>query len=92
MVARHCSQIPRQENRLGRHYSRFRPIRRIAYQQYQPVAQSRRVKNRKRRRRIGEVRLVSDHEHVFLLAGVGCIGAEGSSLQRRFNRLGDCEG
>jgi hypothetical protein len=41
MVARHCSQIPRQENRLGRHYSRFRPIRRIAYQQYQPVAQSR---------------------------------------------------
>jgi hypothetical protein len=57
MVARHCSQIPRQENRLGRHYSRFRPIRRIAYQQYQRVAQSRRVKNRKRRRRIGEVRL-----------------------------------
>jgi len=34
MVARHCSQIARQENSLGRHYSDFRPILRIPHQQY----------------------------------------------------------
>jgi hypothetical protein len=35
MAARHCSQIARQQNSLGRHYSRFRPILRIAPKQYQ---------------------------------------------------------
>jgi hypothetical protein len=40
MLARHCSQIAAQENTLGRHYSRFRPIRRGALQQYQLFAQS----------------------------------------------------
>jgi hypothetical protein len=44
MVARHCSQIARQENRVGRHYSRFQPIRRIACQQNQLLAQSKYVK------------------------------------------------
>jgi hypothetical protein len=44
MVARHCSQIPRQENTLGRHYSRFRPLLRIAPEQYQLLARSRCVK------------------------------------------------
>jgi hypothetical protein len=57
MLARHSSQIARQENRLGRHYSRFRPIRRIAHQQYQKLAQSRCAKNRRWRCRTGEVRL-----------------------------------
>jgi hypothetical protein len=38
MMARHCSQIARQENTLGRHYSRFRAIRRIAHEQYQWLA------------------------------------------------------
>jgi len=44
MVARHCSQIARQGNRVGRHYSRFRPIRRIAREQNQLLAQSKYVK------------------------------------------------
>jgi hypothetical protein len=44
MVAWHCSQIARQENRVGRHYSRFRPTRRIARQRYQLLAQSKYVK------------------------------------------------
>jgi hypothetical protein len=44
MVARHCSQIPRQENTLGRHYSRFRPLLRIAHEQYQLLTRSRYVK------------------------------------------------
>jgi len=48
MTARHCSQIARQGNTLGRHYSRFRPIRRTAYQQYQLFARSRDRKNRPR--------------------------------------------
>jgi len=48
MVARHCSQIVRQENTLGRHYSRFRPFVRIAQKQYQSLAQSRAGKNRPR--------------------------------------------
>jgi hypothetical protein len=37
-----------QENTLGRHYSRFRPILRIAHKQYQSLAQSRNGKNRPR--------------------------------------------
>jgi hypothetical protein len=41
MLARHCSQIARQENNLGRHYSRFRPILRIPHQQYQSLARAR---------------------------------------------------
>jgi hypothetical protein len=44
MMARHCSQIARQENTLGRHYSRFRAIRRIAHEQYQWLALSRNLK------------------------------------------------
>jgi hypothetical protein len=48
MIGRHCSQIVRQENTLGRHYSRFRPILRIAHKQYQSLAQSRDGKNRPR--------------------------------------------
>jgi len=44
MLAWHCSQIARQENTLGRHYSRFQPIHRIARQQYQWLAQSEIVK------------------------------------------------
>jgi hypothetical protein len=38
MTARHCSQIARQENSLGRHSSRFRPILGIAHKQYQSLA------------------------------------------------------
>jgi hypothetical protein len=44
ILARHCSQIARQENRVGRHYSRYRPIRRIACEQNQLLAQSKYVK------------------------------------------------
>jgi hypothetical protein len=44
MVARHCSQIARQENTLGRHYSRFRPILRTPRQQYQSLTKSKYVK------------------------------------------------
>src|SRR3974390_533347 len=35
MVARHCSQIDREENSLGRHYSRFWPILDVGHEQYQ---------------------------------------------------------
>jgi hypothetical protein len=44
MMARHCSQIARQENTLGRHYSRFRAIPRIAHEQYQWLAPPENVK------------------------------------------------
>jgi hypothetical protein len=47
MVARHCSQIARQENSLGRHYSGFRPILGIARKQYQSLARSRDRENRR---------------------------------------------
>jgi len=50
MVARHCSQIARQENSLGRHYSDFRPILRIPHQQYQSLARSQDRKNHRRGR------------------------------------------
>jgi hypothetical protein len=50
MVARHCSQIARQENSLGRHYSRFRPITRLAHKQYQSFARSGDRENRRRGR------------------------------------------
>jgi hypothetical protein len=40
MTARHCSQIARQENSLGRHYSGFRPILGIAHKQYQSLARA----------------------------------------------------
>jgi hypothetical protein len=50
MAARHCSQIARQQNSLGRHYSRFRPILRIAPKQYQSLARSLDSKNRWRGR------------------------------------------
>jgi len=53
MVARHCSQIARQENTLGRHYSRFHPRGRSPRQQYQPLAQPEDMKNRRRHDRIG---------------------------------------
>jgi hypothetical protein len=44
MIARHCSQIARQENTLGRHYSRFRRRLRTAHEQDQWLAQSKYVK------------------------------------------------
>jgi hypothetical protein len=50
MLARHCSQIAPQQNSLGRHYSRFRPILRIAPKQYQSLARSPNIENRPRRR------------------------------------------
>jgi hypothetical protein len=53
MLARHCSQIARKENTLGRHYSRFQPIHRIAREQYQCLAQPGNRENRDRRGRIG---------------------------------------
>jgi hypothetical protein len=53
MVARHCSQIVRQKNAFGRHYSRFRPILWIAHKQYQSLAQSRGGKKSSARLRIG---------------------------------------
>jgi hypothetical protein len=40
MVATHCSQIAPRENTLGRHYSRFRPLRPIPNKQYQSLARS----------------------------------------------------
>jgi hypothetical protein len=40
MLARHCSQIARQENTLGRHYNRFRPLLRTAHEQDQWLAQT----------------------------------------------------
>jgi len=46
MMARHCSQIARQENSLGRHYSGFRPILRISHKQYQSLARRRDHENR----------------------------------------------
>jgi len=46
MTARHCSQIARQENSLGRHYSRFRPILSNTRKQYQSLASPRRRENR----------------------------------------------
>jgi hypothetical protein len=48
MVARHCSQIARQENSLGRHYSAFRPVPRLAHKQNQSFARSRDRENRRR--------------------------------------------
>jgi hypothetical protein len=50
MVARHCSQIARQENSLGRHYSGFRPILPILHKQYQSLARSPDRENRRRSR------------------------------------------
>jgi hypothetical protein len=50
MMAQHSSQIARQENSLGRHYSRFPPILRSAHKQYQSFARSPDRKNRPRRR------------------------------------------
>jgi len=50
MVARHCSQIARQENSLGRHYSRFRTSLALAHKQYQSFARSRDRENRRRGR------------------------------------------
>jgi hypothetical protein len=44
MLAWHCSQIARQENTLGRHYSRFQPIQHIESKQYQSLAHSRKAK------------------------------------------------
>jgi len=40
MVAKNCSQIAPQENTLGRHYSRFSPIRRFTSQQNQSLVRS----------------------------------------------------
>jgi hypothetical protein len=50
MPTRHCSQIARQENSLGRHYSRFRPIHRLVHKQYQSFARSPDSENRRRGR------------------------------------------
>ena len=46
MVARHCSQIDREENSLGRHYSRIWPILDIGHEQYQLLVLSRDGENR----------------------------------------------
>ena len=46
MVVRHCSQIDREENSLGRHYSRFWPILDIGDEQYQLLVRSRDRENR----------------------------------------------
>jgi hypothetical protein len=50
MMAQQYSQIAGQENSLGRHYSRFRPILRIAHKQYQSLARSPVSENRRRSR------------------------------------------
>jgi hypothetical protein len=50
MLAQHRSQIARQENSLGRHYSRFRPILRILHKQYQSLAPSPDAEKRRRGR------------------------------------------
>jgi hypothetical protein len=50
MVVRHCSQIDREENSLGRHYSRFWPILDIGDEQYQLLVRSRDGENRPNRR------------------------------------------
>jgi hypothetical protein len=50
MTTRHCSQIVSRENSLGRHYSRFRPLLRIARKQYQELARARDSENRRRGR------------------------------------------
>ncbi len=46
MVARHCSQIVREENSLGRHYSHFWPILDIGHKQYQLLVRSSDGENR----------------------------------------------
>jgi len=48
MVAKHYSQIAKQENTLGRHYSRFPPHLQSAPKQYQSLARSRNMKIVKR--------------------------------------------
>jgi hypothetical protein len=53
IVAQHFSQIAHQENILGRHYSRFRPLLCIAPKQYQSLARSFDGENRPRGVRIG---------------------------------------
>jgi hypothetical protein len=50
MTTRHCSQIERRGNSLGRHYSRFRPISRIEHKQYQRLALSLDDENHRRGR------------------------------------------
>jgi hypothetical protein len=44
MVARHCSQIARKENRLGRHYSRFHRLLQTQHERHQWLAKSKIVK------------------------------------------------
>jgi hypothetical protein len=44
MLARHCSQIARQENAHGRHHSRFRRLLPTAHEQDQWLAQPKIVK------------------------------------------------
>jgi len=53
MTAQHHSQIARQENTLGRHYSHFPPRCRLTRKQNQSLPQLRSLKNRRRYRRIG---------------------------------------
>jgi len=50
MVVRLCSQIDREENSLGRHYSRFWPILDVGHKQYQLLVRSRDGENRPNRR------------------------------------------
>jgi hypothetical protein len=50
MTALQYSQIARQGNSLGRHYSRFRPILSIRDKQYQLLARSCDRENRRRGR------------------------------------------